>query len=143
MSQGLPMGVTLSGGCYCGALRFEVDGPVLMRGLCLCRTCQTLSGGGGNLFMGLRGDGFRYTKGEPHRFARGDIADAPTREFCAECGTHIAARSPKAPGGVIVKVGTLDDPSRFEGPSIVVWVEERQAFHVLPPGVPAFDRLPR
>ena len=111
-----------------------------MRGLCLCRTCQRISGGAGNLFIGLEADGFRYTEGEPQRFAR--AAGAPTREFCARCGTHVAARSPRAPGGVIVKVGALDDPADFEGPSLVVWTEEAQAFHTLPAGVPAYPRLP-
>jgi hypothetical protein len=131
----------LTGGCLCGALRFEAEGPIRMRGLCLCRTCQKVSGGAGNLFLGLMADGFRYTQGEPSRFAR-DEADAPTREFCGQCGVHVAARSPKAPGGVIVKVGTLDDPAAFEGPDIVVWTEERQAFHTLPEAARAFPSVP-
>jgi len=134
--------MTLTGGCYCGAVRFEITEPIRMRGLCLCRTCQRISGGGGNYFIGLGADGFRYTQGEPRRFTRPDAEDAPTREFCGDCGTHIAARSPRAPGGIIVKVGALDDPAAFEGPSVVVWAEEKQAFHCLPDGVPAFARFP-
>ena len=136
----LPM--VLSGGCYCGAVRFEADGPIRMRGLCLCRTCQRISGGAGNLFIGLEADGFRYTKGAPARFTRPDAADAPTREFCADCGTHLAARSPRAPGGLIVKVGALDEPGAFEGPDFVTWTEDAQPFHTLPRGVPAFARFP-
>ena len=132
----------LTGGCYCGAVRFEVAGPIRMRGLCLCRTCQRISGGAGNLFVGLEADAFRYTKGEPRRFARPDASEAPTREFCGACGVHLAARSPRAPGGVIVKVGALDDPALFEGPQVVVWTEEKQAFHLLPQDVPAFPRTP-
>jgi hypothetical protein len=84
---------------------FEADGPIPMRGLCLCRARQQISGGGGNLFLGLMAKDFRYTKGEPRRFAATD--DAPAREFCETCGLHLAARSPKAPDGVIVKVGAF------------------------------------
>jgi hypothetical protein len=134
--------MALTGGCYCGAVRYEADGPIRLRGLCLCRTCQRLSGGAGNLFIGLEADGFRYTQGKPRRFTRPGDDGAPTREFCGECGTQLAGRSPRAPGGVIVKVGTLDDPSAFEGPGVVVWTEDKQAFHALPEGVPAFARLP-
>ena len=134
--------MALTGGCFCGAVRFEAAGEIRMRGLCLCRTCQKISGGAGNLFIGLEADGFRYTHGEPAHFARPEVADAPTREFCATCGVHLAARSPRAAGGVIVKVGALDDPSAFEGPGFVVWTEEKQAFHQLPEGVPAFPRFP-
>ena len=132
--------MALTGGCYCGAVRFEADGPIRMRGLCLCSTCQRLSGGAGNLFIGLDAAGFRYTTGEPRRFALAE--NTPTREFCGDCGTQLAGRSPRAPGGVIVKVGALDDPSAFEGPAVVVWTEEKQAFHLLPAGVPAFPRFP-
>ena len=132
--------MALGGGCYCGAVRFEITGEVRMRGLCLCRTCQKISGGAGNLFIGLEADGFRYTRGEPRRFAL--TADAPAREFCADCGVHLAARSPRGPGGVIVKVGALDDPAAFEGPGFVTWTEEKQAFHLLPEGVPTYARFP-
>lgn len=132
----------LTGGCYCGALRFEIEGEVRMRGLCLCHTCQRISGGAGNLFIGMESAGFRYTRGTPRCHTRTEPADGPTREFCGECGVHLAARSPKAPGGIIVKVGALDDPAVFAGPDKVFWTEEKQAFHFLPEGATAYPRLP-
>jgi hypothetical protein len=52
-----------------------------------------ISGGAGNLFIGLEADGFRYVRAKPRRFA--PDADAPSREFCGVCGTHLAARSPR------------------------------------------------
>ena len=55
---------------------------------------------------------------------------------------QIAARSPRAPDGVIVKVGALDEPAMFEGPALVVWTEEKEAFHHVPEGVAAFARVP-
>ncbi len=134
--------MTLTGGCYCGALRFEIEGPLRMRALCLCRTCQKISGGAGNLFIGLEADAFRYTRGEPRRYSRPDIADAPTREFCGECGVHIASRSPKVPNGLIVKVGALDEPAAFGGPEMVFWAQEKQGFHLLPEGAAVYPRLP-
>jgi hypothetical protein len=133
--------MTLSGGGLCGALRFEVTGEAKMSAMCLCLTCQKISGGAGNLFMGLLAEDFRYTTGVPVRFSL-DAEAAPTREFCGTCGTHIAARSPKAPGGVVVKVGTLDEPSRYSGPQMVFWTEERQDFHAWPAGAVAYERWP-
>lgn len=130
----------LTGGCFCGDLRFEAQGPISMRGLCLCASCQKISGGAGNLFVGLMADGFHYTQGEPATYQHGP--EAPTREFCGRCGVHIAARSPKAPGGIILKVGVLDDPTAFEGPDMVLWTDHSQAFHHLPPAVRAFPRFP-
>ena len=134
--------MTLTGGCFCGALRFEVSGEIAMRGLCLCRSCQKISGGAGNLFIGIEASKFRYTQGEPRYFKREDAADAPTREFCGQRGVHIAGRSPKAPGGLVVKVGTLDDPSAFGGPTMAFWAQEKQGFHVVPDGIAVFATLP-
>ena len=132
----------ITGGCYCGALRFEISGDIPMRGLCLCQTCQRISGGAGNLFAGVEASAFRYTQGEPRRFKREGADNSPTREFCEKCGVHIAARSPKAPGGVIVKVGALDDPAVFGGPKMVFWTQDKQDFHVVPVGVAAFTTIP-
>ena len=132
--------MVMTGGCFCGAVRFEAQGDIRMRGLCLCRTCQKFSGGAGNLFAGLMAADFRYTKGKPKRFAAN--AEAPAREFCGACGVHIAARSPRAPEGIIVKVGALDDPAIFSGPAMVLWTEEKEAFHSVPDGVPTFARVP-
>ena len=42
-------------------------------------------------------------------FTRTDLERSVTREFCAECGTHVVTRPPGLPA-VVVKVGTLDDP---------------------------------
>lgn len=134
--------MTLTGGCYCGAVRYEITGEIPMQALCLCRTCQKISGGAGNLFVGIEANAFRYTQGEPHRFMRKGADDAPTREFCGECGVHIAARSPRLPDGLIVKVGTLDDPSGFEGPTMVFWTREKQHFHAVPRGAIDYPTLP-
>jgi hypothetical protein len=43
---------------------------------------------------------------------------------------------------VLIKVGTLDDPALFEGPGAIFWTSEKQAFHMLPPDVPAHATLP-
>ncbi len=55
----------LEGGCYCGALRYEAEGEPRLKGECYCRPCQHFSGGGPNLYMLMRPEGFRWTRGEP------------------------------------------------------------------------------
>ncbi len=46
------------------------------------------------------------------------------------------------PGMVMIKVGTLDDPEVFEGPQMAIYTCDKQAYHRLPEGVPAFDKTP-
>jgi hypothetical protein len=84
---------------------------------------------------------FSYTKGAPKKFMRSDIEHAVTREFCAECGTHLVTR-PQGLPAVVVKVGTLDDPSLFGGPQAAIYTIDKQPFHQIAAGVATFERLP-
>ncbi len=99
----------LEGGCYCGAVRYVAEGEPMMQAQCHCRECQYITGGSPNMFVVMAPDGFKYTKGAPKQFARKDLELPVTREFCAECGTHVVTR-PQRPV-VVIKVGTLDEPA--------------------------------
>lgn len=132
----------LDGGCYCGAVRYVAEGVPTLKAQCHCRECQYISGGSPNLFLLMPSDGFRYTKGTPKQFARSDIERAVTREFCAECGTHLTTRRQDL-SGVILKVGTLDDPSLFGSPQMAIYTIDKQTFHQIPDDLPTFERLPK
>ena len=45
-------------------------------------------------------------------------------------------------GNVILRVGTLDDPSLYEGPKLAIFCAEKQPYHLIPAGLPAFEALP-
>ncbi len=132
----------LEGGCYCGALRFQAKGDAMFKGQCHCRECQYFSGGHPNVIIAMPEAGFSYTKGSAKGFKRSDLANPVTREFCPDCGTHILTKTPALPGAVLIKVGALDDPSVFGGPQMVIFTVDKQSFHHVPEGVPAFERTP-
>ena len=132
----------LEGGCYCGAVRYAAEGEAMMKSQCHCRECQYMTGGAPNLFIAMPVDGFRYTKGAPKQFKRTDLERPVTREFCAECGTHLITR-PAAFPVIVVKVGTLDDPSLFGAPQSAIYTVDKQPFHHIPDDLPAFERLPQ
>ena len=134
--------MSMTGRCYCGAVRYEADGTAAFKGQCHCRECQYISGGAENLFMIVPSAGFRYVEGAPKTFSRTDIPNAGTREFCANCGTHITTRVAADPSIVILKVGTLDDPKQYGGPQAVIWTADAQPFHLMPEGVPQFPGFP-
>jgi len=93
------------------------------------------------MFMLMPISGFSYTKGAPKKFIRSDLEGAVTREFCAECGTHLVTRPPALPA-VVLKVGTLDDPELYGAPKIAIYTCDKQEFHTIPEGVPSFEKLP-
>ena len=64
--------MTLEGGCYCEALRYQAEGEPLFKGQCHCRECQYISGGHPNAVMGMPAAAFEYTKGAPKSFTRRD-----------------------------------------------------------------------
>lgn len=132
----------LQGGCYCGALRYQATGEPLFKGQCHCRECQYITGGSPNVVIAMPDSGFSYTKGAPKLYRRSDLPKPVTREFCAECGTHILGKGSGLPGAVILKVGTLDDPSVYGGPQMAIYTIDKQSFHSIPEGIPAFERFP-
>jgi hypothetical protein len=134
--------MTMTGGCYCKAVRYEVAGEPRFKGICFCRECQHVSGGNGNIFMLIGADTLKYTKGAPKRFKRADLPGANTREFCGECGTHLTTLLAGDPTGIVLKVGSLDDPSAFGAPQAVLYKSEMQPFHTFPEGVHAFEKFP-
>ncbi len=131
----------LEGGCYCGEVRYVAEGEPMMKAQCHCRECQYITGGAPNVFIAMPIAGFSYTKGAPKAFTRNDIPRPVTREFCPNCGTHVVTR-PQGYPAIIVKVGTLDDPSQFGGPELAIYLCDQQSFHMTPQGVATFDRLP-
>jgi hypothetical protein len=130
----------IEGGCYCKEVRYESDGEIGMRAQCFCRECQYITGGDSVLIMGVPEEGFRVTKGALKGFKRSDIENGVTREFCPNCGTHLTTRA--MPGMVMIKIGTLDDPSIFEGPQMAIFTCDKQAYHHVPSDIPSFDKLP-
>lgn len=112
-----------TGGCLCGAVRYEATGEPVSSGMCHCRMCQRWSGGpsaGGIRFPLAR---FRFTRGEPKRHLASPIFE---RSFCAECGGHVCMRylvPPYGPDTTLVLIGSLDEPHSAPGPKSHFGVE--------------------
>jgi hypothetical protein len=135
--------MAITGHCYCGEVHYEAAGPVLLRAECLCRECQYITGGGALHIMAVPLEGFALTKGAVKDFARTDIPNAVTRQFCPTCGTHLFTRAPGLATAIILKVGALDDPTQFGGPDTVNFACDAQDWHRLPDDIPVFQKWGR
>lgn len=136
------MSDNLTGGCLCGDVRYSAPAEPQFVSQCYCRECQYISGGHPNIIIGLSAADLYYTQGSPAMFERPGMNLPAAREFCGRCGTHILSRVPSFPDFVMVKVGTLDDPSRCSGPRANAQLADAQPFHFIDPAVPGHQRWP-
>ena len=130
-----------NGGCYCGEIRYHSSGEVQTSIQCHCRECQYITGGNPNIFVVFPLAEFEFTNGEPRTFKRSDLENPVTRYFCGNCGTAIGTRSPARPDSMIIKVGTLDDPSIFSAKAAIFTID-KQPYHHIPDDLPSFERRP-
>jgi hypothetical protein len=121
----------LTGGCQCGALRYEWLEAPAFSSVCYCRMCQKASG---QPFMGLTGgkpEQLRWTRGTLAIFKSSNMAE---RGFCRDCGTPLTYAF-EGTGNISVTINSLDDPEaspptrQYGVESKVSWVE---GIHALP-----------
>ncbi|MCM2568990.1 GFA family protein [Janthinobacterium kumbetense] len=101
--------VVQTGGCLCGAVRFEVTGEGSNPHSCSCRNCQQHTGAPTVAWMEFARDQVRWTgsAGAPATYRSSEYS---SRAFCAACGSSIGAID-NAPT-VALLVGSFDDPAR-------------------------------
>jgi hypothetical protein len=130
-----------TGGCLCGAVRYEADGDPSFAGLCYCADCRKASGSGAIPFMGFASTAVRFS-GETRQFRSKSIRGTDAvRNFCSVCGGLVFGGEVGKDASHTIYAGSLDDPSLFH-PTIAIFVRDRPAWVVLSPDLKQFDTLP-
>jgi hypothetical protein len=127
----------LTGGCLCGAVRYEARGTPELSAICHCRMCQRASG---SPFMGLMfvpSDGVRLVRGELLVYRSSPTAN---RHFCGRCGSPIIFERPARSLSAIV-VGSLDDPNIFK-PQMHVCAESAMTWLDIHDSLPRYAQKP-
>ena len=97
----------ITGGCNCGAVRFEVSEPFEASMYCHCTRCQRRNGTAASVNARTTPEAFRIVQGED-RIRAWDPPGGAAKYFCGDCGSALFSRSP---GSVGVRLGTIDgDP---------------------------------
>jgi hypothetical protein len=84
---------TLSGRCFCGEVRFEVNGPPAAMGYCHCESCRHWSAGPVNAFSLWKPEILKITQGAS---SIGTYNKTPisSRKWCTKCGGHLFTEHP-------------------------------------------------
>lgn len=109
--------MSLEGGCFCGRLRYRLEGEPDDANYCHCRMCQRVAGAPVVAWGTWPADRFAWLAGTPAVLASSPRAQ---RLFCRDCGTHVLFREERTPQKVDVALATLDEPGRF-APTAHYW----------------------
>ena len=130
-----------TGGCLCGALRYEAIGEPIGSGHCYCVDCRRASGSGFIPFMGFAASAVRFTGAAASFATKSARGGDAVRNSCPVCSSLVFGGEPGKDDALTVYAGTLDDPSQFR-PRIAIFAGSRPPWAVIPPGLKVFERLP-
>jgi hypothetical protein len=83
----------LTGGCNCGAIRFDVTEPLVVASYCHCKRCQRRSGAAASPSAYPAPGAFRIVAGED-KLRMWKPRDGGEKWFCSECGSSLFGRNP-------------------------------------------------
>ena len=131
--------VPVTGGCLCGAVRYESEAPPTEGFYCHCTICQKNYGGLFSATVKVPSAAFKLTKGELKFYRASSFAG---RGFCADCGSPVAFFA-DAVADVWIKIGSLDHPEDWPmtknaswGPSAHWHTETKVPWHEITDGLP-------
>lgn len=132
------MAAPFTGGCACGAVRYECTAEPLGSINCHCRDCQRASGTAYASVLRVPAASFRVIKGEARFYSvKADSGNTVSRGFCAECGSPLFSRLSGMPDVVGVRAGSLDDPS-WHRPTMDIFTASAQPWDHMNPDLPKF-----
>jgi len=133
---------SLSGGCACGAVRYECAAAPLVMLNCHCRDCQRAGGGPFAPLVVVPTESFKLTKGElKFHGSPSEMGGMTQRGFCAACGTPIGGGPDKIPTTFALRPASLDDQSWYT-PQLEVWTSDAETWDKLIPELPHFEKYP-
>lgn len=131
----------MTGGCLCGALRYEATGPAKFSGYCFCADCRKASGSGFIPFMGFASTALSFS-GEARQVRTASIRGSDAvRNFCPVCGSLVFGGEVGRDTSHTIYAGSLDDPSAFH-PTVAIFARDRPEWVVLPEGLKVFGTMP-
>ena len=129
----------VTGGCQCGAIRYNAEVDPATSTVCHCHDCQKFSGSGWRASVRTRADDLRVT-GSPQVYVK--TAESGTKRgqaFCPTCGSALYAFTPPDPEIVSLRLGGVDQRADLP-PQSQIWCESAQPWSLDISGLPAHPK---
>jgi hypothetical protein len=130
-----------TGGCLCGALRYEAQGEPLFAGHCYCADCRKASGSGFIPFIGFSRSALRFSGQSLEYRSKAANGNVAVRNSCPVCGGLVFGGEIDKSDVFTIYAGSLDDPSSFH-PTSAIFTRGRPAWAAIPPGLSIFEDMP-
>lgn len=131
-----------TGGCACGALRYDVAGEPRLMAACHCKACQRRTGSAHGVGCFFKADDVQVVSGDYATYRRtADSGRVVTFRFCPECGTTVMWKGDAMPDGVAVAGGTFDETDWIR-PARHVWTSQAQAWYAFPDETEKLETVP-
>ncbi len=124
----------VSGGCLCGAVRFEIEFPTITCGHCHCSMCRRAHGAGFVTWIIAERQRWRMLAGE-ERLVRYRSSDHGTRSFCGTCGSTLFFESTSRPDQVDVVLASVEGKIDRD-PELHVYFDDRAEWVHVADGLP-------
>jgi hypothetical protein len=130
-----------TGGCQCGAVRYECAGEPSALFVCHCRECRHQSGSAFGMSLLMPPGTLRVTTGTPEFWTRRADSGWHIRSaFCPDCGSRLWDE-PEPGDCLVIKAGSLDQPVDMSQ-AIHIWTSRKLPGIVIPPGAQQFPEEP-
>ena len=126
------MDPNLSGGCACGAIRYQVKADPLLMLNCHCRDCQRATGSAYAPVVAVPKAAVELSGELRYHRAVGEDGYAVERGFCPTCGSQVVSRLERMPEILGLLAGNLDDPALHK-PEIDMFTSSAQAWDHMRP----------
>lgn len=131
--------MALTGGCHCGAIRYEASGTPVTHALCHCRDCRRHAGAPLVGWAMFAAHTVKTLRGTPKVY---ESSEHGRRHFCPDCGTGLFyTKNHVLPDLIDVQSATLDDPDAVPAHAHIQ-VAERIKWMEVAHTLPAFERYP-
>lgn len=126
---------TISGRCFCGAIGFEIEQPVVACVTCHCESCRRQCSAPMTAYVGVVDGQWRWTKGRAKVFQSSPQVE---RGFCGDCGTPLSFWSSDLSGMIHFYLACLEGDHGLT-PTLHVAGEERVSWLKLSDGLPVHE----
>ena len=120
------MTIHATGGCACGAIRYECSAAAAFAGNCHCRDCQRATGSAFAPLVFVPKSAVTITGDVKYYDVKGDSGQIVSRGFCPACGTRLF----------------LNPAMMSDVPTMDIYTASAQPWDCMNPDLTTFPKMP-